>query len=132
MSAQETLAAALAAKLTEELGWDWKGERFEDVCMRGGSMDVPSGRQVIQELAESLASVVPTLPNITIVPDDAIIPGLGAELRGCIEEYLSGWASTDNAVQPLVGSYFAEGLSDLLSDQIGPILAAARAAGGRA
>jgi hypothetical protein len=75
-----------------------------------------------------VASVVAALPNIAIVPDDAIIPGLGAELRGCIDEYLGGWASTDDAVQPLVGSYFAEGLSDLLSDQIGPIIAAARAA----
>ncbi|OZD74877.1 hypothetical protein CH273_25645 [Rhodococcus sp. 05-339-2] len=68
MTAQETLAAALAAKLTEELGWDWKGEQFEDVCMRGGSMDVPSGKQVIDELAESLASEVAALPTIAIVP----------------------------------------------------------------
>ncbi|WP_206489298.1 dATP/dGTP pyrophosphohydrolase domain-containing protein [Rhodococcus sp. KRD162] len=66
MTDQRALASALAAKLTEELGWDWKGERFEDVCMRGGSMDVPSGKQVIHELAESLASVVAALPSIAI------------------------------------------------------------------
>lgn len=61
------LAEALAAKLTEELGWDWEGERFEGVCMRGGSVDVPSGEQVIRELSESLASVVAALPNIVII-----------------------------------------------------------------
>lgn len=65
---QAMIAKALAAKLTQELGWDWKGEQFEDVCMRGGSMNVPSGEQVILELAESLASVVAALPDIAIVP----------------------------------------------------------------
>lgn len=61
------LVEALGGKLTEELGWDWKGERFEDVCMRGGPMDVPSGEQVIRELAEALASVVAALPNIAVI-----------------------------------------------------------------
>lgn len=61
------IAEAMAAKLFDQLGWDWDGEE-DGTCSRGGPTGVPSGRAIIREMAGELAAVVTIFPDIALVP----------------------------------------------------------------